>query len=63
MSIASAYLVSDGIVLGADSSTTVSVSTPQGSGIIQLLTHSQKVFEVGSNSRIGCLHLGRWESG
>ncbi len=58
MSIASAYLVSDGIVLGADSSTTVSVSTPQGSSIIQLLTHSQKVFEVGSNSRIGVCTWG-----
>lgn len=66
MTIAAAYLVSDGVVLGADSSTTVQVSYPQGgSGIVQLLTHSQKVFEVGSNSRFGICtwgagNIGKW---
>src|SRR3972149_3012126 len=58
MSIAAAYLVSEGVVLGADSSTTVQVSTPEGTGVVQLLTHSQKVFEVGSNSRLGVCTWG-----
>jgi hypothetical protein len=58
MTIAAAYLVSEGVVLGADSSTTVQVTTPQGTGVVQLLTHSQKVFEVGCNSRIGVCTWG-----
>lgn len=60
MTIAAAYLVSDGVVLGADSSTTVQISTPQRTGVVQLLTHSQKVFEVGQNSRLG---LCTWGAG
>ncbi len=61
MTIAAAYLVSDGVVFGADSSTTVQVPTPQGpSGVVQLLTHSQKVFEVGENSRFG---VSTWGAG
>lgn len=59
MSIAAAYLVSEGIVFGADSSTTVQVSKPDGTGgVVQLLTHSQKVFEVGDKSRIGICTWG-----
>jgi hypothetical protein len=58
MTIAAAYLVSEGVVLGADSSTTVQVPTSQGTGVVQLLTHSQKVFEVGSNSRFGICTWG-----
>jgi hypothetical protein len=58
MSIAAAYLVSEGVVLGADSSTTVQVETPEGRGVVQLLTHSQKVFEVGNKSRIGVCTWG-----
>ncbi|MFQ5431000.1 MAG: hypothetical protein ACE5EN_00675 [Nitrospinota bacterium] len=58
MTIAAAYLVSDGVVLGADSSTTVHVSTPQGKSVVQLLAHSQKVFEVGNNSRFGVCTWG-----
>src|SRR3990172_1767567 len=58
MSIASTYIVSEGVVFGADSSTTVHVSTPRGKGVVQLLTHSQKVFEVGSNSRLGVCTWG-----
>lgn len=54
MSIAAAYLVSEGVVLGADSSTTVSTKE----GVVQLLDHSQKVFEVGENSRLGVCTWG-----
>lgn len=58
MTIAAAYLVTEGIVFGADSSTTVQVSTPSGPAVAQLLTHSQKVFEVGTNSRFGVCTWG-----
>ena len=58
MTIAAAYLVSDGVVLGADSSTTVQVATPQGAGVVQLLDHSQKIFEIGENSRLGMCTWG-----
>jgi hypothetical protein len=61
MTIAAAYLVSEGVVLGADSSTTISVRTPQGAGgVLQVLTHAQKIFEVGENSRLG---ICTWGSG
>lgn len=61
MSIAAAYLVSEGVVLGADSSTTVQIKPPKGKPqVVQLLTHSQKVFEVGEDSRLG---LCTWGAG
>jgi hypothetical protein len=59
LSIAAAYLVSAGVVFGADSSTTVFLRTPQGeSGVLQVLSHAQKVFEVGENSRMGVCTWG-----
>jgi hypothetical protein len=50
MTIAAAYLTSEGLVLGADSTTTY--SDPAGN-VVQLLNHAQKIFEVGENSRFG----------
>lgn len=48
MTIAAAYLTSEGVVLGADSATAVNVETPGGQkGIAQVFDHAQKVFEVG----------------
>lgn len=59
MTIAAAYLTSEGVVLGADSATIVSGKTPEGSaGVLQVLTHAQKVFEVGENSRFGVCTYG-----
>lgn len=59
MTIAAAYLVSEGVVLGADSSTMVSTPTgPGGLEVLQLISHSQKVFEVGENSRFGVCTWG-----
>ncbi|HPD60318.1 MAG TPA: hypothetical protein PKV48_00970, partial [Thermodesulfobacteriota bacterium] len=59
MTIAAAYLVSEGVVFGADSSTTVFARTPDGGGgVLQLLTHAQKVFEVGEDSRLGVCTWG-----
>jgi len=59
LTIAAAYLVSEGVVLGVDSSTTISVRTPDGkSGVLQVLSHAQKIFEVGKNSRLGVCTWG-----
>ena len=59
MTIAAAYLISEGVVFGADSSTTISVHTPDGGGgVVQLLSHAQKVFQVGENSRFGVCTWG-----
>lgn len=48
MTIAAAYLTTEGVVLGADSTSTV--TDPEGNPI-QLLNHAQKVFEIGADSR------------
>jgi hypothetical protein len=59
VTIAAAYLVSEGVVFGADSSTTVFHRSPEGgSGVLQILSHAQKVFEVGENSRLGVCTWG-----
>lgn len=58
MTIAAAYLVSEGIIFGADSTSTVLIHTPEGTGVAQVLSHSQKVFEVGENSRLGICTWG-----
>lgn len=60
MTIAAAYLVSDGVVFGADSTSTVSVKTLEGGagGVLQVLNHAQKIFEVGENSRFGVCTWG-----
>lgn len=54
MTIAAAYLTSEGVVLGADSTTTVA----SRKGIKQLLNHAQKVFEIGEHGRIGACTYG-----
>jgi len=58
LTIAAAYLVSEGVVFGADSTTSISINSPEGSGVLQLLHHAQKVFEVGENSRLGVCTWG-----
>lgn len=63
MTIAAAYLTSEGVVLGADSATTVSVQPPGGPAAVgQVLTHAQKVFEVGEKDK-GRFGLCTWGSG
>lgn len=54
MTIAAAYLTSEGVVFGADSTTTVSSNKK----VSQLLNHAQKVFEIGENSRLGICTWG-----
>lgn len=62
MTIAAAYLTSEGVVLGADSATTVAATVQGGArpGVVQLLNHAQKVFEVGEpgQSRIAICTYG-----
>jgi hypothetical protein len=60
MTIAAAYLVSEGVVLGADSSTAVSIRSPDGKsrGVLQVLGHAQKVYEIGEKSRFGVCTWG-----
>jgi len=63
MTIAAAYLTSEGVVLGADSATTVSVQPPgQPASVAQILTHAQKLFEVGEKGR-GRFGVCTWGSG
>lgn len=56
MTIAAAYLTSEGVVLGADSTTTIL----QPGGVTQLLNHAQKVFEIGNPGRLA---LCTWGAG
>jgi hypothetical protein len=58
MTIAAAYLTSEGVVLGADSLTTIE-RTHDGA-TLQLLDHAQKVFELGQAS---CFGVCTWGGG
>lgn len=54
MTIAAAYLISEGVAFGTDSTTTVSTQR----GVAQLFDYSQKLFEVGEHSRLGVCTYG-----
>lgn len=56
MTIAAAYLTSEGVVLGTDSTSTVSGQE----GVEQIFNYAQKIFEVGENSRLG---VSTWGAG
>lgn len=62
MTIAAAYLTSEGVVLGADSTTTITQPTAQGGAVVQLFNHAQKVFEIGPQGQ-GRLALCTWGAG
>ncbi len=55
MTIAAAYLTSEGVILGTDSTTII--STAQGS-VSQVLNYAQKLFEVGESSRFATCTWG-----
>lgn len=57
MTIAAAYLTSEGVVFGVDSATTVSPVNAPGQ-VLQLLNHAQKLFQVGNNSRFAFCSWG-----
>ena len=54
MTIAAAYLTSEGVVLGADSKTTYQTA----SGDKQLLDHAQKIYEIGEGGTFGLCTFG-----
>lgn len=56
MTIAAAYLTSDGVVVGADS--TVTVKSQKTGVALQSLSHGQKVYEIGERSRFGLCSWG-----
>jgi hypothetical protein len=59
MTIAACYLSSEGIVLGADSTSTMWVSNPDGlTGGLHHLNYAQKIFEVGKKSTLGVTMWG-----
>jgi hypothetical protein len=62
MTIAAAYLTSEGVVLGTDSTTTVFVNTPAGAKVGQLLNNAQKIFEIGQPNE-GRLAFATWGDG
>jgi len=62
MTIAAAYLTSEGVVLGADSTTTITQATVAGNAVAQLFNHAQKVFEIGPPKQ-GRLALCTWGAG
>ncbi len=63
MTIAAAYLTSEGVVLGTDSTSTVSVRDSMGAdAVVQLLEHSQKIFEIASPG-MGRIALCTWGHG
>ncbi len=55
MTIAAAYLTSEGVVFGTDSTTTIIVP-PQS--VNQLFNYAQKTFEVGEHSRLAICTWG-----
>ena len=59
MTIAAAYLTSEGVVFGADSTAT---QTQKSGGNVQLLNHAQKIYEIGEPAK-GRLALCTWGLG
>jgi hypothetical protein len=63
VTIAAAYLTSEGVVFGADSATTINITTQGGEGgIAQLFNNEQKIFEVGPPKQ-GRVALCTWGMG
>lgn len=65
MTIAAAYLTSEGVVFGADSATTITArinipGQPSQDRVSQILYHAQKVYEIGESGRLG---LCTWGAG
>jgi hypothetical protein len=64
MTIAICCPTNEGVVIGADSATTVTPSAPQGIELaVRHFNHAQKLFEVGRNSNYGPLMIATWGMG
>lgn len=57
MTIAAGYFTHEGVVLGADSTTTFSAVSPEGA-VHHFFNHGQKLFEVGEGSTLGMVTWG-----
>lgn len=53
MTIAACYVSMEGVVFGADSTTTISVKGPSGDWEGHHFDYGQKIFEIGRESRLG----------
>ncbi len=63
MTIAALYLTQEGVVLGADSTTTWLIPAKEGApNVAQLSNHAQKIFEVGDPNK-GTLGVCTWGMG
>jgi hypothetical protein len=58
MTIAACFLTPGGVVLGADSTTTISVVAHGGVAIPHYFEHAQKMFEIGHESTLGVVTWG-----
>lgn len=58
MTIAACYLSSEGVVFGADSTSTIFVPGPGGAGIQHHYNFAQKIFQIGEHSSLGIAMWG-----
>jgi hypothetical protein len=58
MTIAACYLCPEGLVLGADSTSSAQISAGPGLAGFHFYNHNQKLFEVGENSTLGIVTWG-----
>lgn len=59
MTIAACYLSMEGVVFGADSTTTIPVWGPDGNADEHYFDYGQKVYEVGRDSQLGVVIWGQ----
>jgi hypothetical protein len=58
MTIAACYLSPEGIVFGADSTSSMIVPSGSSAGVFHFFNHNQKLFQVGENSTLGVVTWG-----
>jgi hypothetical protein len=58
MTIAACYLSPEGVVFGADSTSSMFVPSTTGAGLFHYFNHNQKLFEIGENSTLGIVTWG-----
>jgi hypothetical protein len=58
MTIAACYLCPEGLVLGADSTSSAQISPGPGLTGFHFYNHNQKLFEIGENSTLGVITWG-----
>src|SRR5262245_53617906 len=59
MTIAACYLSMEGVVFGADSTTTIPVFGPTGAGDDHFFDYGQKIYEIGQDSQLGVAIWGQ----